>query len=125
MFAHTKQLLLDEYKIVHQIGFDEVHVDRKMNVISSGFAHHKYFQDVQKVIIKIFNNTNYTNQPKYIADMGCGDGTFLKQTYETIVSNTMRGKVLDKYPLLLIGADYSSDSLRQTTQTHFISISST
>ena len=51
-------------------------------------------------------------QPKFIADMGCGNGAFLKELYQLVVKHTARGEHLKKYPLALIGADYSEQALQ-------------
>ncbi len=95
----------------------EGHVDRTLNVVGSGFQHQKFFADVEEVILSIFNQSPYSEQPKYVVDMGCGDGTFLKQVYEFICKKSARGKVLEKYPLCMIGVDYNLESLQATALT--------
>ena len=70
----------------------ELHVDRTLNVIGSGFQHKKYFSDMEEIILSLFNRKPYAEQPKYIADMGCGDGTLLKKIYEIIKHKSLRGK---------------------------------
>ena len=76
----------------------ESHVDRTLNVVASGFQHEKYFADVEDIILSIFNQLPIEEQPKYVVDMGCGDGTLLKRVYETIRSKSARGKQLHQYP---------------------------
>ncbi|TCN57665.1 SDR family NAD(P)-dependent oxidoreductase [Flavobacterium circumlabens] len=95
----------------------ENHVDRTLNVISSGFQHKKYFDEVDNIIVNLFDNELFTEQPKYIADMGCGDGTFLNRIYNIIKDYTKRGKVLDIYPLTLIGIDFNEKALIETQKT--------
>ncbi len=95
----------------------ESHIDRTLNVIGSGFQHQKYFSDLEESILSIFNRFPLEEQPKYIADMGCGDGTLLKRVWETIRFRSARGKAIEQYPLLLIGVDYNEASLTATTRT--------
>lgn len=95
----------------------ELHLDRLMNVQGSGFQHGRYFNDCQEIIADIFNQLPVENQPDYIADMGCGDGSLLKRIYQLILTETRRGEVLAEYPLLLIGADYNQQALLATVET--------
>ena len=95
----------------------ESHIDRKLNVMSSGFQHQKFFADVDELILTIFNQLPYGEQPNYIVDMGCGDGTLLKRVYEVISTKSARGKVLDKYPVQMIGVDYNEASLQESALT--------
>lgn len=95
----------------------ENHLDRLLNVQASGFQHERYFKDCQAIIVEIFNQFPIESQPDYIADMGCGDGTLLKRVYQVIQSQTERGRQLDRYPLMLIGADYNEKALSATAAT--------
>ncbi len=94
-------------------GGDEKHVDRKMNVWGSGGAHSTYFKVVSDFIINIFNQPIHL-QPKGILDMGCGNGAFIQHLFETIERHTLRGKMLEEYPLFLVGADYNQAALNVT-----------
>jgi|JFJP01.1.fsa_nt_gi Acetyltransferases len=95
----------------------ESHIDRTLNVVASGFQHEKYFADVEDIILSIFNRLPIEEQPKYVVDMGCGDGTLLKRVYETIRSKSARGKELQQYPLCAIGVDYNEASINATAHT--------
>jgi acyl transferase domain-containing protein/NADPH:quinone reductase-like Zn-dependent oxidoreductase/SAM-dependent methyltransferase/acyl carrier protein/NADP-dependent 3-hydroxy acid dehydrogenase YdfG len=95
----------------------ENHLDRLLNVQASGFQHERYFKDCQSIIVEIFNQLPIENQPDYIADMGCGDGTLLKRVYQLIQTKTKRGEQLNEYPLALIGADYNQKALSATAAT--------
>ena len=94
-------------------GSKEGHVDRAMNVWGSGGAHATYFKVVDKIIIDIFNKP-LEEQPKGILDMGCGNGAFLIHLYNLIERHTLRGKHLDEYPLILVGADYNDAAIKIT-----------
>lgn len=101
----------------HDENGHETHVDRTLNVVASGFQHEKYFSSVDQVLSRIFNDVDIKNQPKYIADIGCGDGSFLHRIYCFIKNNTIRGENLAAHPLLLIGIDLNQKSLSQTELT--------
>ena len=95
----------------------ESHIDRTLNVVASGFQHEKYFKDIERTLISIFDNNQFHNQPNYIADMGCGDGSFLKAIYGIISNKTYRGTCLERYPITLIGIDYNQKALEATAIT--------
>ncbi|NQY06530.1 MAG: class I SAM-dependent methyltransferase [Flavobacteriaceae bacterium] len=94
-------------------GETEQHVDREMNVWGSGGAHSGYFKIVDEIIIELFNKP-IDEQPKGILDMGCGNGAFLQHLFEVIERQTKRGKMLDEYPLFLVGVDYNEAALKIT-----------
>ncbi len=119
MLSHINDLLFGDCQAVfsrHIAGYEN-HVDRTLNVIASGFQHRKYFADIDEMILAIFNRLPFAEQPKYVADMGCGDGTLLKRVYTTIKLKSARGKVLDQYPIGMIGIDYNQASLNATVNT--------
>ena len=94
----------------------EIHVNRRMNVWGSGSAHSGYFMKIDDVILDIFNKPIH-EQPKGFIDMGCGDGTLLVHIFEVIYRRTLRGKLLDEYPLFIIGADFNEAALSATRNT--------
>jgi len=94
----------------------ENHVDRPLNVWGSGKSHKTYFKFIDEYIKNIFN-LPIKDQPQGIADMGCGDGSFLLHLYELVKYRTKRGKMLDNYPITLIGADYNQAAIEQTKAT--------
>ena len=91
-------------------------VNRGMNVWGSGGAHKTYFKKVDEIIVEIFNRP-INQQPQGICDMGCGDGSFLEHLYFTVKDQTARGGVLDKHPLVLVGADFNKVARRVAKQT--------
>lgn len=109
MLCNLPKLIFNSSKhITHvQPGKEEEHVDRTLNVLASGVAHRRYFEDSDKIIIEIFNQEPLSEQPKFVADMGCGDGAWLKRVYQVVMTETLRGLHLDEYPLLMVGADYN------------------
>jgi SAM-dependent methyltransferase len=59
----------------------------------------------------VFNREPIEAQPQFVADMGCGDGSWLTHIYQAIVRHTSRGRVLSRFPLLMVGVDYNTASL--------------
>lgn len=114
-FAKIEELMFGNPNILRMVaeGENEIHVDREMNVWGSGGAHDTYFKVVDEIIIKLFN-LPIEQQPKGILDMGCGNGAFLQHIFEVIDRQTLRGKILDEYPLFLVGADYNQAALKVT-----------
>jgi hypothetical protein len=93
----------------------ELLVNRDMNVWGSGGAHQTYFKTVDEIIIEIFNRPLHL-QPKGICDMGCGDASFLQHLHEVVKNHTLRGQVLDRHPLFLVGADINRVARRIAQQ---------
>lgn len=112
-FAKIEELIFGNPAILRMVadGENEIHVDREMNVWGSGGAHDTYFKVVDEIIIKLFN-LPIEEQPKGILDMGSGNGAFLQHIFEVIDRQTVRGKMLDEYPLFLVGADYNQAALK-------------
>lgn len=115
MFKHIDNLLFGNASELRNISKneDEIHVNREMNVWGSGGAHATYFKVIDDIIIELFNKP-IAEQPKGILDMGCGNGAFLQHIFEVIERQTLRGKMLDDYPLFLVGADYNQAALKVT-----------
>jgi hypothetical protein len=115
MFRKMEDLLFGNASILRNIGEheEELHVDREMNVWGSGGAHAEYFKVVDEIIIELFNRP-INEQPKGILDMGCGNGAFIEHIFNVIERQTSRGKMLDDYPLFLIGVDYNEAALKVT-----------
>lgn len=91
-------------------GDSELHVDRPMNVWGSGGAHAAYFKVIDEVIKKLFNRP-IEEQPRGILDMGCGNGAFLIHLFDVIEKQTLRGQMLEDYPLILVGSDFNREAL--------------
>ncbi len=115
MFKHMDELLFGNPSVLRNIGVneEEKHVNREMNVWGSGGAHATYFKVIDEIIIELFNKP-ISEQPKGILDMGCGNGAFIQHIFEVIERQTLRGKMLDEYPLFLVGADYNQTALKVT-----------
>ncbi len=83
----------------------ERHVDRTLNVVGSGFQHGKFFADIDETVAALFNQP-LGEQPDFVVDMGCGDGTLLARVYEVIRTQSARGPLLASHPVLMVGVDY-------------------
>ena len=113
-FIQLDELLFGNPLILNStVNEPEKHVHREMNVWGSGGAHSTYFKVIDEIIIHIFNKP-IEEQPKGILDMGCGNGAFIQHIFEVIEHQTLRGKLLDDYPLLLVGADFNQAALKVT-----------
>ncbi|WP_456442757.1 class I SAM-dependent methyltransferase [Psychroserpens sp.] len=114
-FIHLDDLIFGNASVLKTDSPDETekHVHREMNVWGSGGAHSTYFKVIDQVIIKLFNKP-IEEQPKGILDMGCGNGAFIQHIFDVIEYQTKRGKMLDEYPLLLVGADFNRAALKVT-----------
>ena len=69
-----------------------------------------------KIYFIIFNQP-IEKQPSGVADMGCGDGSFLKHIYEVVTTSTRRSAYLDDYPLVFIGGDFNPAARKATIKT--------
>lgn len=118
MFMQVEELLFGNAKVLWERPNDspEIHVNRSMNVWGSGSAHSGYFKKIDEIILDLFNRPIH-EQPKGFLDMGCGDGTLLAHIFEIIWTQTKRGKMLDEYPLFIIGSDYNEAALTATRNT--------
>jgi len=116
-FINLEDLIFEKGDLLWDKDLDgpEIHVDRKMNVWGSGGAHDTYFKKLDEVVIEIFNKP-IQDQPKGIADMGCGNGALLEHLYHTIVNETTRGKMLEEHPLLVIGSDFNQAAIDVTRE---------
>jgi SAM-dependent methyltransferase len=114
-FTHLDDLIFGNPIILKTESSDdtEKHIHREMNVWGSGGAHSTYFKIIDQIIIELFNKP-IDEQPKGILDMGCGNGAFIQHIFDVIEQQTLRGKLLDEYPLLLVGADYNKAALKVT-----------
>ncbi|MFH0343916.1 MAG: hypothetical protein ACHBNF_17750 [Chromatiales bacterium] len=119
MFCRLPSLIFNSSRHITHVapGHEETHVDRSLNVLASGVAHRPYFEDSERILIAIFNREPLAEQPRFVADMGCGDGIWLKRIYEIVAAKTLRGRHLDEYPLLMIGADYNAKALEAAHRT--------
>ena len=110
MLKNLEDVLFGDAKAVfaHDADGHELHVDRTMNVIGSGFMHGKYFEDMMSVHVHaIFDKLPLDQQPSIVADTGCGDGTLLLQLFTYVRDHTKRGPELAKWPLLMVGVDFN------------------
>ncbi|WP_153532853.1 class I SAM-dependent methyltransferase [Actinomadura macrotermitis] len=72
MLSRLEPLLRGELLVVP--GDGEWHCQRRINVEASSAAHRRYFTDADPVIREIFRRRP---RPAFIADTGCGDGSWL------------------------------------------------
>jgi len=97
---------------------DDGHIDRVVNIWGSSGISTKLGEEVcTEVLRRVFDGTPLDQQPAGVADMGSGEGMFLKKVVEFISTQTRRGKHLAEYPLTVIAADYYDTPLRRSRET--------
>jgi SAM-dependent methyltransferase len=89
----------------------EWHVNRELNVLASAAAHAGYFTDADEIFVDLFDREPLEAQPRFIADMGCGDGSWLVHLDRLVRAGTLRGRHLDDYPLQMVGIDLNAAAL--------------
>ncbi|MUN36173.1 methyltransferase domain-containing protein [Actinomadura sp. NEAU-AAG5] len=72
MLSRLEPLLRGELLVAP--GDGEWHCQRRINVEASAAAHRRYFADADPVIEEVFRRRS---RPVFVADMGCGDGSWL------------------------------------------------
>jgi hypothetical protein len=119
MLARVDQLLFgDCAKIFRRDpSGHERHVDRTLNVSGSGVQHRRYFADIEALIAPLFDRVPMADQPRYVLDTGCGDGTLLRRVYAAIRDRTARGRVLDDHPVTMIGVDLNERARLEAART--------
>jgi hypothetical protein len=83
----------------------EWHVERELNLRISAAAHRRYFAESESIFLQLFDREPIEAQPKFIADMGCGDGSWLAHLHQLVAERTCRGRQLDSHPLPMVGID--------------------
>lgn len=110
LLSRMKDMLFgDADGVLRFQGDSETHVDRTLNVQSSGFQHERFFAEMDKVLATVFAEDFSLAHPAYVADMGCGDGTLLKRVHDLV--SGAGGEVG------LVGLDFNRSALDETGRT--------
>jgi SAM-dependent methyltransferase len=134
MLARLEKLYRGE--LVVTPGDGEWHCQRELNVQASAAAHRRYFADADRIFCEIFDQTP---RPTFIADMGCGDGSWLAHLHEMfgdgiryvgidasqVALDYARGVLKDagvRDPLLLVGDITDPGGLRRELAAHGLAI---
>ncbi len=86
----------------------EWHVHRRLNITISTAAHRRYFADSDPILLDLFDRPA-GERPRFIADMGCGDGSWLVHLYELLQGLPTRGEPVD--PPTMVGIDLNPTAL--------------
>lgn len=114
MLARLPELCRGELTVSPpQDGGSEWHVHRELNLRISAAAHRRYFVDSDEIVVELFDREPLTDQPRFIAEMGCGNGSWLIHLHELIGARTKRGERMDEAPLLMVGIDIDATALEQ------------
>jgi hypothetical protein len=115
LFARLPEIYRGELNVSHDPGEAEWHVLRDLNLRISGAAHKRYFSESESIFVELFDREPIERQPTFVADMGCGDGSWLAHLHEVIRGKTLRGRHLDEHPLTMVGID-PDPGARATTE---------
>lgn len=115
LFARLPEIYRGKLNVAHGPGEPEWHVLRELNLRISGAAHRRYFSESEPIFLELFDREPIARQPAFVADMGCGDGSWLVHLFEAIRDKTLRGRHLDEHPLTMVGIDPDSGA-RETTE---------
>jgi SAM-dependent methyltransferase len=113
MLARLPELFRGQTTVTPATGEGEWHVHRRLNVLASATAHKRYFTDADELFVELFNREPVSEQPRFVADMGCGDGSWLVHLHALIMRRTLRGQLAEGWPLLMVGVDYNLPALAQ------------
>ena len=114
LLARLPELYRGELTVQPEPGAErEWHVHRELNLRISAKAHSRYFRDTDPIFLEIFNREPVSEQPSFIADMGCGDGSWLLHLHDLIERGTRRGAALESHPLTMVGVDTEDTALEQ------------
>lgn len=115
LLARLPELYRGELTVVPDPAAEEPewHVHRALNVRISAAAHRRYFADSEPLFVEIFDREPLSEQPRFIADMGCGEGSWLVHLQGLIRERTRRGERLAEHPLTMVGIDPDSGALEQ------------
>ena len=114
LLARLPELYRGELTVQPEPGAErEWHVHRELNLRISAKAHSRYFADTDPIFLEIFNREPVSEQPSFIADMGCGDGSWLLHLHDLIERGTRRGAALESHPLTMVGVDTEDTALEQ------------
>jgi SAM-dependent methyltransferase len=94
-------------------GGTEWHVHRELNLRISAAAHRRYFVDSDEIVVELFDREPIERQPRFVADMGCGDGSWLIHLHRLIGERTRRGRSPQADPPLMVGIDLDRGALAQ------------
>lgn len=114
LLARLSELYCGELSVdPPQAGASEWHVHRELNLRISAAAHRRYFVDSDETVIEIFDREPLDSQPRFIAEMGCGNGSWLAHLHELIGTRTRRGRSPADAPPLMVGIDIEPTALEQ------------
>jgi len=100
---------------------NETHLDRKLDIAFSGHVYRKGCRkEFLKMVLPIFDHSDFKKQPVAVVDTGSGDGSLLVDLYQQVRERTARGQVLREHPLTMIGAEYNEEA-RETTASRLAS----
>jgi SAM-dependent methyltransferase len=105
LLARLPEIYRGELTVAPEPDGAEWHVHRELNLRISAAAHRRYFAESEAIFLELFDREPIEAQPRFVADMGCGDGSWLVRLYRLIEARTRRGERLESDPLLMVAID--------------------
>ncbi len=94
---------------------DETHVDRSLDIKFSGIVFDRTCRrPFLEIVLPIFDREPLEEQPAGIVDTGSGDGTLLVELSRAIREHTLRGRLMDSFPLAFVGVEYTQVAAEAT-----------
>lgn len=115
-FASVPELLATGRRLPRVAG-EETHVDRSLDIAFSGAVFSRSCREpFLKAALPLFDDPKISNQPVAIVDTGSGDGTVLASLFAAMRDRSVRGRMLDAHPLVLIGVEINEVARRATEE---------
>ncbi len=81
-------------------------VDRALSIgISGEVFHHLVRPAFLRLLLPLFQALPVADQPRWLVDVGAGDGTMLCGLWEAVARQTTRGRNLARAPLIAVGVE--------------------
>jgi hypothetical protein len=112
LLAHLPEVYRGKLTVAPDPSGAEWHVHRALNLRISAAAHRRYFAESEAIFRELFDREPIESQPRFIADTGCGDGSWLVHLHRLIRERTRRGERLESHPLLMVGVDPDAGARR-------------
>jgi hypothetical protein len=99
-------------------GADPAPVDRPLSIGASGQVFARLVRPAfLRLLLPLFDGAAVARQPRWLIDVGSGDGTMLRGLWQAVARQTARGRALDRAPLLAVGVEHDPLARTATART--------